>query len=60
MAGKVEKVSSAEEKHMGDVTKLVYFNGHVYSAGGDGKVKVSKIKFGNFLVCILARCVSEK
>ena len=41
MPGKIEKITSGDEKHASDVTKIVYFKDHVYSAGGDGKVKVS-------------------
>ncbi len=39
MPGKIEIV--AEEKHVGDVTSVVYHDGKVYTAGADGKLKVS-------------------
>jgi hypothetical protein len=50
MPGKVEIV--AEEKHSGDVTSIIYHNGHVYTAGGDGKLKVT-VEFGKFVKLIL-------
>jgi hypothetical protein len=39
MPGKVEIV--AEEKHGGDVTSVAYYDGKVYTAGADGKLKVT-------------------
>jgi hypothetical protein len=38
MPGKV--VLTAEEKHCGDVTSIIYHNEHIFSAGSDGKLKV--------------------
>ncbi len=40
MIGKVTKFSSDEVKHTGDATCLLYLNGHLYSGGADGKIKV--------------------
>lgn len=43
MAGKV--IATAAEKHLGDVTNVIYHNGFVYTAGSDGKLMVKyKIK----------------
>lgn len=38
----VDKITSEDKKHLGDVTSVWYHNGNVYSAGADAKIKVSK------------------
>lgn len=38
MPGKVS--ITAEEKHLGDVTGIIYHDHRVYTSGADGKVKV--------------------
>ncbi|XP_058130631.1 uncharacterized protein LOC131287543 [Anopheles ziemanni] len=40
MPATVEKISSDSDKHSSDITAVLYHNDHVFSAGGDGKVKV--------------------
>ncbi|KAG5676869.1 hypothetical protein PVAND_006676 [Polypedilum vanderplanki] len=36
----IDKISSDEYKHLGDVTSIVFLNDHIISAGGDSKIKV--------------------
>jgi len=36
----IDIVTGDDNKHCGDVTSVIYFNEHVYSAGSDGKIKV--------------------
>jgi hypothetical protein len=38
----IDKVTSDEAKHQGDVTSIALHDGLLYSAGSDGKVKVGK------------------
>lgn len=45
----VEKVTAEDVNHNGDVNALVLFDGHLYSAGYDGKVKVNQILLRKFL-----------
>ncbi|XP_035779485.1 uncharacterized protein LOC118459829 [Anopheles albimanus] len=40
MPATVEHVSADSDKHSGDVTAVLFHNNHVFSAGGDGIVKV--------------------
>jgi hypothetical protein len=41
MYDRIEKCSADKDKHSGDVNKVVFWNDYVFSAGADGKVKVS-------------------
>lgn len=43
MPGKVEKCSSDDSKHEGEAISVVYQNGHVYSGGAEGKLKVNSL-----------------
>jgi len=38
----VDKTSSDNSKHYGDVTSMCYYNEHLFSAGSDAKIKVRK------------------
>lgn len=40
MPAKVDKVTSDDNKHDGDVTSIVCYGNNLYSAGSDGKIKV--------------------
>lgn len=40
-------VQTSTDQHIGDVTSIVYFKNHVYTAGSDGKIKVIIIKNKN-------------
>lgn len=40
MPGIIEKTTCDADKHSGDVTSIIYQNGNLFSAGGDGKIKV--------------------
>lgn len=40
MPATVENVSADSDKHSSDTTAVVFHNDHVFSAGGDGKVKI--------------------
>lgn len=40
MPGIIDKTTSDSDKHSGDVTSIIYQNGNLFSAGGDGKIKV--------------------
>lgn len=40
MPGMLEKSASEADKHLSDITAIVYFQEHVFTSGGDGKVKV--------------------
>ncbi|XP_070497009.1 uncharacterized protein [Chironomus tepperi] len=36
----VDKTTSDNSKHFGDVTSICYYNGHLFSAGSDAKIKI--------------------
>lgn len=36
----VDKVTSEDKKHLGDVTSIIFHNGHLFSSGSDAKIKV--------------------
>lgn len=38
------KVQTSTDQHLGDVTSIVYFKNHVYTAGADGRIKVKHTK----------------
>lgn len=40
MVGKVEETSLDSEKHTGEVTSLIFYNEHLFSAGSDGIIKI--------------------
>lgn len=40
MVGKVEKTTSENEKHVGEVTSLVFHNEYLFSGGSDGLIKL--------------------
>lgn len=40
----VDKVTSEDKKHFGDVTSIFFHSEHLFSAGSDGKIKVSHLK----------------
>lgn len=40
----VVKVTCDDKKHIGDVTSIIYHNGHLFSAGSDAKIKVGKLQ----------------
>lgn len=40
MPGTVEKVAVDSDKHLSDITAIAYSQDHVFTSGGDGKVKV--------------------
>ena len=44
----VDKTTSDDVKHFGDVTSICYYNEHLFSAGSDGKIKVWKFSRKNF------------
>ena len=43
MVGKTEKTCGAD-KHIGDATCLLFHNGHLYSSGADGLIKVIDLR----------------
>uniref|UniRef100_A0AAG5CS56 WD repeat-containing protein 55 homolog n=1 Tax=Anopheles atroparvus TaxID=41427 RepID=A0AAG5CS56_ANOAO len=46
MPATVEKTSGDADKHSSDITSVLFHNDHVFSAGGDGKVKVWSKELG--------------
>lgn len=38
----VDKVTSDDKKHLGDVTSIIFHNRHLFSAGSDAKIKVDR------------------
>ncbi|XP_058839021.1 uncharacterized protein LOC131694561 [Topomyia yanbarensis] len=40
MPGTVEKIVADTDKHLSDITAIVYSQEHIFTSGGDGKVKV--------------------
>ncbi|CAO1335145.1 unnamed protein product [Diamesa serratosioi] len=40
MPGIIDRSTCDADKHSGDVTSIVYQNGNLFSAGGDGKIKI--------------------
>lgn len=40
MPGTVEKTAADGDKHLSDITAIVYSQEHIFTSGGDGKVKV--------------------
>ena len=54
MYDRIEKCSTDKDKHSGDVNKVCFWNDYVFSAGADGKIKVS------FKGCVCTYCILER